>query len=124
VENQVPKQKANNSSLILSQSLTLLMEQKGLRATKLSNQLDNDISQKTINNIQNGRGATTLEKLDLLANYFGVKSSVLIDEDNSETADNIRLIGMYQKLSDDNKAIIFSLVETLYDSTYIRGDKN
>jgi len=120
----VPKQKANNSSLILSQSLTLLMEQKGLRATKLSNQLDNDISQKTINNIQNGRGATTLEKLDLLANYFGVKSSVLIDEDNSETADNIRLIGMYQKLSDDNKAIIFSLVETLYDSTYIRGDKN
>ena len=93
----------------LSRNLTTLMNGRKLKATELSSLVGGVISQKTINNIQAGRGSTTLEKLDILADYFKIDSAVLISRDHSLTTETLLLIKLFNQSDEYSKKTILKI---------------
>lgn len=101
---------------IFASNLKRLMELKGRTRTDISKALN--ISYFTVTDWVNGKKYPRMDKVEMLANYFGVQKSDLIEHKIKPSSDEIKLtegeqalLDLFNKIPDDQQQMVLEMLK-------------
>lgn len=101
---------------IFASNLKRLMELKGRTRTDISKALN--ISYFTVTDWVNGKKYPRMDKVEMLANYFGVQKSDLIEHKIKPSHDEIKLtegeqalLDLFNKIPDDQQQMVLEMLK-------------
>ena len=100
---------------IFSKNLKKYMQLNNKTQSDLINDLD--LSSSTISNWCTGQKLPRMNKIEMLANYFGINKSDLLEEkDTDKTVDNdiIRIERAREKMDDEDKEAMMKVLEAAF----------
>ena len=102
-----------NNRLIFSNNLMRLMQRNHTKQSELAKAIN--VSNSTVNDWIKCRTYPRIDKIDSIAQYFGVTKSTLITENfysmEMLTDNEKQLLEIYQNCSDEHKELIFKMLE-------------
>lgn len=105
---------------VFSENLKRLMYEKGVNATEVCQVLG--FKHNTFSNWITGKIYPRIDKIEIMANYFGVSKSVLVESaphtcesapKSDFTADEVKVINNYRKLSKNGKYEVIKRIDEL-----------
>jgi transcriptional regulator with XRE-family HTH domain len=100
---------------IFSSNLKMYMELSGKSRNDISNALG--ISYFTITDWVKGKKYPRMDKVEMLANYFGIPKSYLIEEKNKPSPEEIKLnegeqllLDLFRKIPEDQQGLVLNLI--------------
>lgn len=101
---------------VFANNLKKQMELKGVSRNDICNALG--ISYFTVSDWVNGKKYPRMDKVEMLANYFGVQKSDLIeDKPEKEAPDEINLtegekmlLDLFRQIPEENRAMVFEMI--------------
>jgi transcriptional regulator with XRE-family HTH domain len=100
---------------IFSSNLKMYMELSGKSRNDISNALG--ISYFTITDWVKGKKYPRMDKVEMLANYFGIPKSYLIEEKNKPSPEEIKLnegeqmlLELFRKIPEDQQGLVLNLI--------------
>lgn len=103
---------------IFSRNLKRYLESSGTKQKELAKALD--VTPSTICDWIKGRGYPRMDKLQLLAEYFGIQKSDLVEDVYiaKETVSNKeqKVLDLFHKIPDDKKEFAIKMLQSIADS--------
>lgn len=100
---------------IFSSNLKMYMELSGKSRNDISNALG--ISYFTITDWVKGKKYPRMDKVEMLANYFGIPKSYLIEEKNKPSPEEIKLnegeqllLELFRKIPEDKQGLVLQMI--------------
>lgn len=102
---------------IMAKNIKKYINQKGVTASEVASYLGVPLS--TFSYWINAKSYPRIDKIEMMANYFGIKKSDLVEEFSSYVPDfepdHIELIEMYSKLTKEQKQTVMSMLHSFTD---------
>ena len=103
---------------IFSRNLRKYMELSGVTQRELARLAG--VSTGTFNDWVKGRIYPRMDKIQFLADYFGISKSDLIEDvnstDNALSIEDQEILDLFHKVSDDKKAFVLSVIRSAIDN--------
>lgn len=95
---------------IMSENINFYMKKMGVDRNKLSSDLN--ISYTTISDWINAKTYPRIDKIELMANYFNVNKSQLVEKAGTfEESNNFDILSIYNQLNEPNQAKVYNFAE-------------
>lgn len=99
----------------MARNIKRYCENKGISLNRLA--VDIDVPATTISNWVHANTYPRIDKIEKMANYFGITKADLVEEPAAASAiKSAMLIKKYEKLNDRDKQIIENMIDTMLTS--------
>lgn len=109
--------KSIGNKAIFARNLALYLTRSGKSQREMAEIVG--VSSSTFNDWINGRKYPRIDKIEFLANYFGILKSDLIEDKNEVSPSEIvltegeeKLIELFRKVPDDKQQLVLQMIET------------
>lgn len=101
---------------VFAKNLTMYLEQSGRSQREMAEIVG--VSSSTFNDWTKGRKYPRIDKIEFLANYFGIKKSDLIEEHKENSPDELRLtegeralIELFRLVPEDRQQLVLGMIK-------------
>lgn len=95
----------------MARNIKRYVEQKGINLAQLGQNIG--VPATTISNWVNANSYPRIDKIEMMANYFGISKADLVEEPAQATAiKSAQLVKKYERLSDRDKQIIENMIDS------------
>ena len=96
--------------MVMAENIQYYLDKKGINSVKLAEDLG--INYTTIRNWIQGRSYPRIDKIEMMANYFGIEKSDLVERRDNKTGENLEPIDLSELANTDDDAVWDKLVSS------------
>lgn len=106
---------------VLARNLTMYLHRSGKSQREMAEIMG--VSSSTFNDWANGRKYPRIDKIEFLANYFGIQKSDLIENKEKNSPDELQLtegertlLNLFRKVPEDRQQMVLQMIQAALSS--------
>ena len=96
--------------LVMAENIQYYMDKKGINSARLAEDLN--IKYTTVRNWLQAKNYPRIDKIEMMANYFGIEKSDLVERRDNKTGENMEPIDLSELANTDDDAVWDKLVSS------------